>query len=207
LINSTFSKLSPSAFLAQAQTIVTAMTGNPDFPEPWSSTVPTLAQIQADLTAFQNAVTATAARDQTRIVERRATGATLANDLSQLGFYVQGVANGNLEKLATTGFPLRQRPVRSQALDAPAAPTGVRVNGGMVSGSLVIRSSRVDGAGSYDVQLTSADPTVEGNWTGPRPAAIRTAVVSRSRVWRRSRPGRCGCGLWALQGRVPGRRR
>lgn len=165
LINSTFNKLPPSVFLARAQGIVTAMTGNPAFPEPWSSTVPPLAQIQADLTAFQNAVTATTAGDRTRIVERNAARATLANDLSQLGFYVQGVANGNVEMLSTTGYPLRQPPVRTQALDAPTAPAGLRLNCGTVSGSLVIRSGRVSNAGSYDVQITSGDPTLETSWT------------------------------------------
>jgi hypothetical protein len=164
LINSTFNTVRPSTLLAQAQGIVTAMTGNPSFPEPWSSGVPSLAQLQTDLTAFQNAVTATAAGDRTRIVERNTTRAKLANDLGLLGFYVQGIANGNAEMLATTGFPFRQRTPRSQALDVPIAPAGVRASCGLVSGTMVIRSRRVSGAGSYGLQLTSADPTVESNW-------------------------------------------
>lgn len=203
LINSTFNKLSPSVFLARAQGIVTAMTGNPAFPEPWSSTVPTLAQIQADLAAFQSAVTATLARDQTRIVERNTTRATLANDLSLLAFYVQGVANGNAEMLATTGFPLRQRPVRTQALDAPLAPSGLRVNCGTVSGSVVIRSSRVTGAGSYDVQITSGDPTLEASWTAAGSykncGRIELAGLATLKTWsvRIRALGAAGPGAWS----------
>ena len=102
MINTTFNALTPSAFLARAQTIVTAMTGNAAFPEPWPSTVPTLAQIQSDLTAFQNAVTATAAGDRTRIVERNGTRETLATALADLGFYVQGIAKDEVT-LASTG--------------------------------------------------------------------------------------------------------
>ena len=165
MIKTSFNTLKPSDLLAQAQTVVTAMTGNPAFPEPWSSNVPTLAQIQADLTALQSAVTATAAGDRTRLVERNTTRATLAGDLGRLAIYVLGVADGNEERLATTGFPLRQRRPRSQLLDVPPAPTGVHTSCGTVSGSMVVRSGRVIGAGSYDVQLTSGDPTVEANWT------------------------------------------
>ena len=164
LINSTFNKLKPSAFLTQAQTIVTSMTGNTAFPEPWAATVPTLAQIQTDLTAFQAAVNATAAGDRTRIAERSGTRTTLASDLTLLGFYVQGVAKGDQAMLASTGYPLRQYTPRSQALDGPAAPQRLRLARGTTSGSLVIRAGRVPSSGSYDVQTTSSDPTVETNW-------------------------------------------
>ena len=46
----------------------------------------------------------------------------------------------------------------------PEAPAQVKVLRGPVSGSILIRASRVAKAASYDVQVTAADPTVEGNW-------------------------------------------
>jgi hypothetical protein len=165
LINSTFNKLKSSAFLTQAQTIVTNMTGNVSFPEPWASTVPPLAQIEKDLAAFQEVANATAAGDRTRIAERNGARTTLATDLTLLGFYVQGVAKGDLAMLASTGFPLRTRTPRSQALDSPEAPQRLRLSRGTNSGSLVVRAGRVINTGAYDVQITSADPTVEANWT------------------------------------------
>jgi hypothetical protein len=140
------------------------MTGNASFPEPWLSTVPPLAQIQKDLTTFQDTVTATAAGDRTQIQARDAAGATLANDLGQLGLYVQNVADGNVDLLATTGFPLRRHNPRSVVVDVPSAPDNVRTTCGKVSGTLLIRAKPVTHAGSYDVQVTTADPTVESNW-------------------------------------------
>ena len=141
------------------------MTGNASFPEPWPSTVPPLAQIQKDLASFRDAVTATAAGDRTQIPARDAASATLVNDLGQLGLYVQAIANGNVDLVATTGFRLRRHGTRSLVIDVPPAPEGVRTSGGMVSGTLLIRSTPVTRAASYDVQITAADPTVEANWT------------------------------------------
>ena len=164
LIRVSFNKLSPSALLAQAQGIVTAMTANPGFPEPWPSTVPTLTQIQADLAALQDAVTATAAGDKTRIQERNAAKQTLADDLAGLGFYVQSLGRENQVLLASTGFPLRQPTQRAKVVDAPPAPGDLRLSRGNNSGSLLVRATPLPKAGSYDVQITTGDPTVEANW-------------------------------------------
>ena len=165
MIVSNFSKQSNTDFLAQAQLIVTSMTGNAAFPEPWPSTVPTLAQIEADLAAFQSVFSATAAGDKTRVEERKNARNKLANDLNLLGFNVQLVAQGDTTKLESSGFPLRQRRSLTLAPLPPAPPASVVLSRGPVSGSIIIRASRVPQAGSYDVQVTTGDPTVEANWT------------------------------------------
>jgi len=141
------------------------MTSNTAFPEPWPATVPTLAQIQTDLAAYQATVTATATGDRTQIAARKAARAKLAADLGSLAFYVQGIAMDNAAMLATTGFPPRQHTARVQNPEPPAAPGNFRLSRGTVSGSIVLRATRVPGAGSYDVQIATADPTVESNWT------------------------------------------
>lgn len=165
MINSNFNKLSSAAFLAQVERIVTAMSGNANFPEPWPATVPSLAQIQSDLAAFQAALTATQSGDRTRIVERNTARSKLSADLFVLANYVQTVAPNDDSRLVTTGFPLRQPAPRARLSEVPDAPAGFDVYRGTVSGTLVARASRVARAGSYDVQITTADPTVESNWT------------------------------------------
>lgn len=164
MIVSNFNKLKDADFLGQAQLIVTSMTDNAAFPEPWPATVPSLAQIQSDLAAFQAAYTATSAGDRTRVEERKNARAKLANDLNLLGFNVQLVAQGDTTKLEGSGFPLRQRAPLTLAPLAPDPPASVKLVRGPVSGSVIIRASRVPQAGSYDVQFTAGDPTVEGNW-------------------------------------------
>jgi hypothetical protein len=163
-IQTSFTRLSSQDFLSQVQRIVTAMTGNANFPEPWPATVPTLAQIQTDLAAFQSALNATSSGDRTRIVPRNTARSKLGEDLAQLGCYVQLTAQNDADMLATSGFPLRQRAPRTQNPMVPAAPAVFRLDRGPISGSIVLRASRVSMAGSYDVQVTTGDPTVESNW-------------------------------------------
>lgn len=164
LIRVSFNHLKPSDLLAQGQTIVSSMSGNSGFPEPWPATVPPLAQIQTDVATLQSAVTATTTGDKTQIPARNAARQALATDLAELGFYVQSVAKDDQVLLAGTGFPLRQSASRSIAVDAPPAPGGLRLARGSASGSLVVRASPSPRAGSYDLQLTTGDPTVEANW-------------------------------------------
>jgi len=165
VIVSNFNRLTPANFLAQAERIVTAMTGNAGFPEPWPSTVPTLAQIQADLAAYQATVTATAAGDRTQVARRNAARSTLAQDLTLLAYQVQLTAKGDASLLTSTGFPLKQRAPRTIVTDLPPAPARFRLSHGAVSGMIVVNANRVPGAGSYEVQMATADPTVEANWT------------------------------------------
>ncbi len=163
-IVSNFSKLKNVDFQAQAQQIVSSMTNNAAFPEPWPATVPTLAQIQSDLAAFQDAFNATAGGDKSRLEERKNARAKVANDLNLLGFNVQLVAQGNTTLLESSGFPLRQRAPLTLSPLPPEPPASIQVLRGPVSGSVILRASRVLQAGAYEVQVTAADPTVESNW-------------------------------------------
>ena len=164
MIKWNFNRLSSLPFVAQTEQIVTALTGNANFPEPWPSTVPSLQQIQTDLAAYQAALTATNAGDRTRIVERDTARVKLQTDLTQLAFQLQTVSQGNDSLLATTGYPLRQPIQQSRIVEVPAAPDNFVLSRGVLSGSVLVRAKPVPKAASYDAQVTSADPTVEANW-------------------------------------------
>jgi hypothetical protein len=159
-----FQSISLPRFMAQAQRIVTAMTGNPQFPEPWPLTVPSLAQLNADLVSFSIAYAATAGRDLSRIAERSKARMVLANGLQQLGLYVEMMANGDESLLATTGFDLRTRKARALVPTLLPSPQNLRLKRGETSGLLIARVTSLPQAASYDVQMTTADPTVESNW-------------------------------------------
>lgn len=164
-LNSGFNKLKSADFVSQVERIVTAMTGNTAFPEPWPANVPTLAQIQADLAAFQAEATATSAGDRTRIATRKAARSKLQSDMTLLAYYLQSASQGDETLLSSTGFPLRAPVVQARIADVPAAPTDFLLTRGPLSGTLMARVRRVPKAGSYDAQVTAADPTVEANWT------------------------------------------
>jgi hypothetical protein len=160
-----FQSFSLPVFLTQAQRIVTAMTGNPQFPEPWSSTVPPLAQITADLATFSSVYAATSGGDKGRIAERSKARAALADDLRQLGLFVEMMANGDASLLATTGFDLTSRRAPAMVQLPLPSPQNLRLKRGEVSGLLVARVAKLAAAGAYEVQLTASDPTVEANWS------------------------------------------
>ncbi|RIZ67521.1 MAG: fibronectin type III domain-containing protein, partial [Methylococcales bacterium] len=42
-----FDRLNEVEYLAKSSSIIAALTGNPNYPEPWATQVPTLQQLQA----------------------------------------------------------------------------------------------------------------------------------------------------------------
>jgi hypothetical protein len=156
--------LSLPSFLAQAQHIVTAMTGNANFPEPWPAPVPSSAQLNTDLQSFSNAYSATLTGDRSRIAVRDAARDTLTSHLQQLAYYLQMTANGDDALLASTGFDLRTPVPHTVITVPPPAPSNLRLKRGEVSGMLLVQVQKQTQATAYDVQTTSADPTVEANW-------------------------------------------
>jgi len=192
LVNSGFSKLSSVNFIAQTERIITAMSGNANFPEPWPSTVPSLARLQADLAALQTASTATASGDKTQIAARKSARSIVQNDLAQLAFYVQTIAQGSTTMLATTGFPLRQVAQRTLNPPLPPAPAEIVSLRGPLSGSIIVNASRVPKAASYEVQLATADPTVENNWS-----EAGTWKTSKVYSFRMRAFAKAGFGPWA----------
>lgn len=140
------------------------MTGNTDFPAPWPSGVPSLAQITTDLAAFSTALAATSGGDRGQIQQRNAARQTLSSDLQQLALYLQIVANGNTAQLATTGYNLRTRTPRVAVTEPLPAPSNLRLTRGIVSGELVAQVKRMSKAAGYDVQLSSGDPTNAASW-------------------------------------------
>jgi hypothetical protein len=159
-----FKRLSFPNFLAQAQRVVTAMTGNPHFPEPWSAPTPTLAQITADFSSFASVYAAVSSGDRTRLPERNGARDVLTEDLQQLAAYLQMMTKGDPTLIATSGFDLHTASPRPAVILPLPAPADLRISRGDVSGTLIARVTRMSQAAAYDVQLASADPTVETNW-------------------------------------------
>ena len=74
------------------------------------------------------------------------------------------LAQGDTHILATTGYELRKDIVRGGSADILPAPDAFRVTHGAKSGSFDIHLAKLLGAGSYEVQITESDPSIEANW-------------------------------------------
>jgi hypothetical protein len=201
LVTAAFDSLPPADFLTQAQLIVTSMTGNTNFPEPWPAPVPSLTTIAADMSAYQDVLNATVAGDKTRITARSSARDRLSSDLQLLRLYVEMMGYGDPTRIATSGFPLNQRAPRSAAV-LLSAPNQFKLEQGPVSGMLVARARRMKAAGSYEVQLATADPTLEASWsqagvyTSCRNIPIEGLVPGKTYSVRLRAIGAAGPGAW-----------
>jgi hypothetical protein len=159
-----FRRRSDVELMALVGLIIASLTGNPRFPVPWPAPAPALAQLIEAFEAYCAAYRAALMRDLVRIAERNAAREALEAMLQQLAAYLEFVAHGDEAALRSTGFDLRREPVRTDRSVPPAAPEGVRIQRGAMSGEINLRFGSVSGAGGYEIQVAYGDPTVEANW-------------------------------------------
>jgi hypothetical protein len=85
------------ALITYAQSVVTAMTGNPSFPSP----VPTLAVVAAAIAALHAAESTALARTKGAVAARNDKRVALVTLLQQLRGYIQTVADADVETATT----------------------------------------------------------------------------------------------------------
>lgn len=131
-------------FSEKVATILEYLNGNANYPSP----TPALPVVEGMFDSFKTAAAEAAQGGVRNTAIRRARRAELVGLLRQLAGYVTATANGNLEKLLSSGFPV-QKPVRTPIgpLPAPAAPV---VTQGALSGSITVAAPPVYGASSYN---------------------------------------------------------
>jgi hypothetical protein len=198
----TFDRFSEADFQAKAGAIIASIEGNTNYPEPWIAPTPSLSQLKDALNAYQAAYHASLTRDTLKIAQRETARQTLTNLLKRLAPYLELIAQEDTQILATTGFDLRHDITKSTGIDILPAPDDFRVNHGQKSGTLEIHAARSPNAGSYDVQTTQSDPTVEANWQ--HAATSRTSshiklegLTPAQTYWIRLRAiGSHGPGIW-----------
>lgn len=198
----TFERLSFPYLLDRAHTITTALTSEPALtliPDPWPACYPSRAQLTTAFTEFKAALMAsfdggrraTSARDEKRAV--------LIRRLKDLAPYLESVAKAanDVTLLHATGYKLWQK---RAAVAHPLAAPVLKLRRSTLSGVLIAKASRVNGAGSYETQICTGDPTVEINWTHAVTATgcLRIPLTGLT-------PGRVYCvRVRAIGGRGPG---
>ena len=140
-------------------TIITAMTGNPNFgtPNPTLAATTTLKNNAATkLAAYNSALAAV----DTAMNDRDAAFEALRAALTQLAAYVDNIANGDAVKIASAGMPTRNDP-------APLGPVGqvtdLVVEASEFDGALEASWGPMRGAASYQIQM-SVDPVTPTSW-------------------------------------------
>jgi len=151
-------------FLAKAGFIIASLTGNSNFPEPWPTQAPALAQLNEALNAYRDAYHVSLTWDTLKVAQRDIVRQALLDLLKRLPSYLELVAQGDARILATTGCDLRHDVVRGANSGLLDAPADFRVVQGKQSGTIDIHAAKLPGAGSYEVHSAQGDPNVEANW-------------------------------------------
>ena len=129
-----------------AQAIVTAMTGNPNYPTP----EPPLATVTGAINDLAVAETATQARTHGAAATRNDKLATVVQLLEQLKAYIQKTADANMENgaaiIQSAGVNVRKPAVR--------APRTFEAKPGAVSGSVKLVAASAARRASYEWQFS-----------------------------------------------------
>jgi hypothetical protein len=143
--------LVPVALLALLDNVIQKLTGNALFPAP----PVTLAAMQANSDELKAAIEDATGGSTAARKHRNNVVAKTRDILRIQGNYVRAVGNGDAAKLASSGFTLAKRP-ESVPVGIPqrlqAEPTSV-------SGRIVLRWGRAQGARVYRVEQADVDPT------------------------------------------------
>jgi hypothetical protein len=145
---------------AYATSIVNAMTGNPNFPNP----SPPIATVSADLAAYEAAEAAALTRVKGAAVTRNAKFIVLHSDLEHTMAYVQSVADANPANaqsiIESAGFAIRKTASRIKS--------AIKVEAGTVPGAVKLVAKAVASRASYEWQFSTDQKT----WTNA-PATLQ----------------------------------
>ncbi len=125
-----FKQLSDDVLLVRTVTVLQAMTNNTAFTTP----LPSLADVDTAWRDFQEKLSIARRRGSPYdTAAKNASKLQLAEMLRQLAFYVNRIANGDLQILLSSGFMLNNHP---KAVDVPNAVTNVTLREGRQSGQM-----------------------------------------------------------------------
>lgn len=130
------------------QGIVTAMTGNPNFPTP----MPALTAITAAVTSLQTQIaTVTSLQNQLRQAHTDKDNAreALEQQVTYLANYVEIAAAGDDSKIESAGMPVRSPGV---PVGLPAAPLNLNATASDFPGTIDLVWDPVPGAATYEIQ-------------------------------------------------------
>lgn len=145
---------------AKARTIVTSLTGNPNFPTP----TPALAVITAAIDALETSaatVQSTRAKLKTDVSEQSANEDVLDGIMSQLVGYVQSVAGDDETKIHSAGMDARS--AKGPSSSDPTLPEALSATVGDHDGEMDLSWDPVPKAKSYIIQV-SVDPPTDTSW-------------------------------------------
>ncbi len=169
-VSYSFTTLSDNDLIALLQVVIICLTNNPTF----NNLPVTLTNLQALLTAFQNAVNAMGQSSSAQLTaERDEARMALLDAFRKTGAYVQSVALNSLSKLLSSGFAA----VNTSTAQTPLATPSVVSVSNLATTQVLMRLTPIPNAKSYESRL-SLDNGVTWTSGGISPQARRIVLGS-----------------------------
>jgi hypothetical protein len=153
-----FSRLTDAALEAKVQAIVQAMNLNIAL---FADPNPTMANLSQATTAFVVALSKAATRDKGLVAIKDEKRLELEQMLSTLAAFVMNVAGNNESTLVLSGFDLVKQATAKPPIQAPE---NFALASGLNEGEIIATIKRVDGARSYQYEVTPDPLTPDSQW-------------------------------------------
>ncbi|MBU5638219.1 hypothetical protein KOM00_15935 [Geomonas sp. Red69] len=163
MVKRSFSRLDDPGLSSFGKGVVTSLTGNAYFKEPYPQEVTPLGQVKGTLEGFDNACLEARSRAKQSIAQRKNLRTQLIKELNELADYVNLIAKGNVEILASSGFDYTKETAPSPVKHQATYPDVV-LSQSVKRGGIVGKAKKAPRARSCEFHITTGDPTVEGNW-------------------------------------------
>ena len=191
-------RLSVPEKLARGREIITALTGNADFPAP-KPTLATVTTITDDLETAQQEQQAAKRTAVTKTIARNEREDAFDRTFTQLAAHVESVAGDNERLIMSAGMDTKDASVSSAA--PPDAPQLLNITGGDADGEIDLNWEPVDGAKTYQIEQ-SPDPVTATSWSHAdattKSKATIDGLTSGTRYWFRiAAVGTNGQGAWS----------
>ncbi|PZQ98792.1 MAG: hypothetical protein DI539_29045, partial [Flavobacterium psychrophilum] len=153
-----YSKLTDSELLAFSQAVVIAMTASASF---FPTPNPTVTALNTAVVDYGTVLGIAATRDKTAITTKNEKKEKVVLMLADMAAYVNNIASGDEAKLSASGFDIVKQAETNPPIDIPK---NMLVQAGLNSGEMVLSIDRVQGALSYNFQITPDPLTPESVW-------------------------------------------
>jgi len=157
--------LNDSEMIVRAQVLLSILSTHPAFQEgaPLPSMVPNLIRLRDATDKFREAYNAALTHDVVKVGERKSRRKDLHQIISSIGQFAVVLADGDPDELSKLGYEARRQ--RGSASNGPLGVlSSFTVRHGDHRGTMIGKVAREPGAGSYEVQVTEGDPTLEEGW-------------------------------------------
>ncbi|MDB5118857.1 MAG: hypothetical protein JWN56_75 [Sphingobacteriales bacterium] len=153
-----YNKFNDAVLDAKAQSIISALTGNANFPV----TAPTLAIFTGIKNTYSASFAKASNRDRTAVAQKKVAKAALLANLNLLAINLESIALGDRVKLVSSGMEINNE---SESVPALSAPTDMQLTDGINIGEMRFTVKAAPQAVAYVFEYTvDAVLTEDSKW-------------------------------------------